>query len=341
MRKQRKKSGLMETAVRETAVKAKAEMRVDYMSHDCTPTRIFETFLISLLICRVFVGALLLRYAIMSFSFHVSFCASFPLFSRIGHHPRPCSVTCSLSESSDVQLLHLGTEYAAFSKPPNLLVHPTSLSQHPQPSLLPLASSLLVPFFSKPPSLFPVHRLDRPTSGVILLALHSSENASLIQKALSNISTVKHYWTLCYGLIPPTCWKNEHALIDLDGKNRKKRSACTEFERLGGWHVEGDEGVWVVRATLKTGRRHQVRRHLSNERWPVLGDTSHGKGRINRLARKDWAVERCCLHARRLAFQQPDGEWIEIQAPVPQDLRNVVEALGGSNALEDGKLDLG
>ena len=181
--------------------------------------------------------------------------------------------------------------------------------------------SLLPSLLPHHPSPSPLHRLDRPTSGLMLLSFGSS--IAPLQAALRRAD--KTYFALASGATEmPARWINEHALRDMDGA-RKVRAARTEFEVLKRF-PRAD--VVAVQATIRTGRRHQIRRHLSHSRFPILGDTMHGKGTVNRFVRKQFGVSRCCLHSERLRFEDPfTGEVVCLRVPIPTDLISVCEAL--------------
>lgn len=182
---------------------------------------------------------------------------------------------------------------------------------------------------------FPVQRLDRPTSGVIVFALGSTENAAQLQSALQSESSFKQYWALAFGAHMPSTWVNEHPLKDLQGKDKKQRSARTEFEVIQAYH---HANVVAVNARIKTGRRHQIRRHLSNSRHPILGDTSYCKGKLNRMVRDRYGVTRCCLHSQLLCFPDPlTGNTVRIEASIPEDLRVVQDRVANLKQCEHGE----
>lgn len=199
------------------------------------------------------------------------------------------------------------------------------------------------------PSPNPVHRLDRPTSGPLLFSLGPPPVTAALQAALASAEARKQYWVLAFGANMPSQWRNDHALSDMSAnrnrnrnRNRatKQRPASSEFELL---HAFEQSNICVVRATISTGRRHQIRRHLSNSKYPVVGDTTHGKGPLNRDARQNHGVTRCCLHARRLSFRDPQSDsMVHLQVPVPADLQAVLQTFPDYNCeLHDPHLDLG
>ena len=152
----------------------------------------------------------------------------------------------------------------------------------------------------------------RAASGAIAFALSSSA-ARELQAALEHDDTLKEYLTLVRGSTP------ESGTIDrpLTADNGAKQAALTEFERIAEF-----SRCSLLRVRIRTGRRHQIRRHLSHIRHQLIGDSSYGKGRINRFFREEHGLPRLFLHARRLGFLHPDGSGrLEIVAPLPDDLR--------------------
>lgn len=226
-----------------------------------------------------------------------------------------------------VEILALSETWVAVNKPAGMLVHRTKL-YHSVPGEIYLLDEVRRAVEEQrgiPTTVLPVQRLDRPTSGVVLFALGSSQNASALQAALQSDRCCKQYWVLSFGADMPKKWENNHPLRDMTGKVRKQRGALSSFEQL----LRLDQAdMSVVRAQISTGRRHQIRRHLSNSRYPVVGDTSHGKGSLNKEAREKYGVNRCCLHSRRVSFTDTIADaTVTVEASVPNDLRQVLNRL--------------
>jgi tRNA pseudouridine65 synthase len=165
---------------------------------------------------------------------------------------------------------------------------------------------------------YPVHRLDRATSGALVFAL-DAETTRLTQQALQSTSAIKVYLALVRGITP------ERGVIDhaiAKSKSHEKRPARTAFERLATF-----ERYSLVRVRTFTGRLHQVRRHLKFISHPLIGDTKYGKGEHNRLFRQRFDLHRLALHAAQLCFIHPvSGERVAIRAPLPSDLTRPFEA---------------
>jgi 23S rRNA pseudouridine1911/1915/1917 synthase len=193
-----------------------------------------------------------------------------------------------------------------------------------------------------PPYLGIHHRLDRDTSGVVLFTKDRSVNAGVgalfagrrIEKTYLAVVTVDRSLiaagssSVAVGRAPAGNWtvRNHLGRVGRSGKTARYGSvraggdlAVTEFrtrERIG-------RDQWLIEATPKTGRTHQVRVHLSESGLPIVGDDLYGGHR----------AARTLLHARRLAFPHPTtGQRVEIESPVPLDMGGGAHAAGG-----DGK----
>jgi tRNA pseudouridine65 synthase len=165
----------------------------------------------------------------------------------------------------------------------------------------------------------PVHRLDRATSGALLLA-RDAETVRRLQAQFERLEVIKNYLALVRG-ITPECGLIDHAIAK--SKAHQKRDARTAFRRVGTF-----ERYSLVLARPFTGRLHQIRRHLKFISHPLIGDTKYGKGEHNRLFRERFALMRLALHATHLEFTDPySGSPITCRAPLPTDL-TVVDAMG-------------
>jgi tRNA pseudouridine65 synthase len=169
---------------------------------------------------------------------------------------------------------------------------------------------------------FPVHRLDRGTSGALLFARHK-EAAATLARAFEEGEIDKSYLALVRG-VPP-----EDGVIDYPlqkSEDGPRVPALTRFRRLGASSVDRCS---LVLALPETGRLHQVRRHLRHIDHPLVGDVKHGSGSINRHYRATYGLHRLALHAWTLGFRHPvTGARIEVTAPLPDDLGGPLAALG-------------
>ena len=202
---------------------------------------------------------------------------------------------------------------AVVDKPAGLMVHDCALARGETE----FAADRLREQFGKP--IFLVHRLDRATSGCLLLAF-DRETASALGKTLMAHDFEKDYWGVCRGWPAETTFSIDHPLDGGPGKPTKK-PAVTDFELLATCELPiPSNGFDTSRYALlcahpRTGRFRQIRRHLKHAFHHLIGDSSHGDGRHNRAFRT-MGIHRMLLHARRLAFTHPhSGAQVEAIAP--------------------------
>jgi 23S rRNA pseudouridine1911/1915/1917 synthase len=192
-----------------------------------------------------------------------------------------------------------------------------------------------------------VHRLDRNTSGVLLVAKTDLAHASLSHQ-MKRRSMRKEYLALVAGV--PRVRKGEVTFaIGRDPRDRKRMKAfrATEEPPAGArqartlYEIEREWfalGLTLLRCRLVTGRTHQIRVHLAASGLPVVGDPVYGRPRYDRVrepALKKRLAEfpRQALHAERVAFRHPaSNQPIEIAAPLPEDLRNLLDAIDAASA---------
>jgi len=167
---------------------------------------------------------------------------------------------------------------------------------------------------------YPVHRLDQPTSGVLVFAL-SPEIASVLGEAFMQQRVAKRYLALVRG-IPAGTLRVDSPIKDERGE---PRPAVTSFSRL--WIFR--RRYSLVEARPETGRTHQIRRHLKHLSCPIIGDTSYGKSEHNRLFANEFGLQRLALHALEIAFAHPvSGEPLVIQARLPPDFEDPLVRMG-------------
>jgi tRNA pseudouridine65 synthase len=218
---------------------------------------------------------------------------------------------------------------AVINKPAGVMVHDSKLAGGETD----FVADRLREQFGRP--IFLVHRLDRATSGCLLLAF-DRETASLLgqvmmSREVEKAAVEKDYWAICRG------WPEERFVVDhpLDGGPGKpqKKPAVTRFTRLATCELTmPSAGFETSRYALlcaqpETGRFRQIRRHLKHVFHHLIGDTSHGDGRHNRNFRM-LGVHRMLLHAQRLAFTHPrTGERIAVTAPVDAEFAKALALL--------------
>jgi len=168
----------------------------------------------------------------------------------------------------------------------------------------------------------PVHRLDRGTSGVLLFALEP-EVAADVGRAFEAGEVQKRYLALVRG-VPPDSGTIDHPIPRVAGGARVP--AVTEFRRIA---RSPTERCSLVEARPRTGRLHQVRRHLKHISHPLVGDVRYGRGDINRHYRAQYDLHRLALHAWSLELTHPrTGSPLRLRASMPADLAAALVSLG-------------
>jgi 23S rRNA pseudouridine1911/1915/1917 synthase len=184
-----------------------------------------------------------------------------------------------------------------------------------------------------------VHRLDRGTSGLMVVAKNDRAHQELTRQ-FRDREVEKEYVTLAWGVVQ--AGRRIDAAIGRDPGDRQKmstraRRARTAVTRVT-W-VRHFKGVSLVKVAIATGRTHQIRVHLSAIGHPVVGDATYG-GVHRRVAHDLRAVqrlERPFLHAARLVFTHPaDGRRVEFDSPLPPDLESIIDEVAAAQEPESG-----
>jgi len=230
-----------------------------------------------------------------------------------------------------MEILYRDEHLVAVNKPAGLLVHRSDLDRHETRFALQLVRDSLGRH------VYPAHRLDRPTSGVLLFAL-SPGDAEVLGRAFAEGSVAKKYLAVVRG-VPPDSGVIDYPLtvvedrsVSSPGRGKEPRPAVTEFRRLASVEVPIALGRYpsarysLVTATPRTGRRHQLRRHFAHLRHPIIGDTTYGESRHNRLFRDEFHCHRLLLHGAELSFRHPaSGDWMTISAPLDGEFAAIVD----------------
>lgn len=215
-----------------------------------------------------------------------------------------------MTQPSPLTLLHQDEHLVAVNKPAGLLVHRSALDAHEEDAALQRLRDQL----GRP--VWPVHRLDKGTSGVLVFAL-SAEVASLLGQTLMQRETRKRYLALVRGWPAQDQGLIEHALAkdpELPSQGQVQLQACTGWQCLRRLTLpcQTDARFDSTRLALLAcepvqGRRHQIRRHLKHLAHPIIGDANYGKGPLNRALAAHLGVQRLWLHAQRLELPHPVG----------------------------------
>ncbi|MCL5961253.1 MAG: RluA family pseudouridine synthase [Chloroflexi bacterium] len=241
----------------------------------------------------------------------------------------PAKPSTLAAEPIPLVVVYEDDDLLVIDKPPGLVVHPAP--GHPTGTLV---NALLAryPNLMISDTLRPgiVHRLDKDTSGLMVVAKNDRAFASLVEQMKKGL-VVKEYLALVKGQFGIKKGIIQGP-IGRDPRNRKMmavvpggKPASTYYEVL----AELD-GYTLVRARLHTGRTHQIRVHFASVGHPVVGDSVYGPGKSG------LPISRQFLHAHRLSFKLPSsGREVEFESPLPADLQRVLDVLGGLQHVDE------
>jgi tRNA pseudouridine65 synthase len=217
-------------------------------------------------------------------------------------------------------LLYSDADLVAIAKPAGLLVHPSGLDAHEQRTALKLLRDQLGE------RLWPLHRLDKGTSGVLLFARHAAA-AREWGLAFEQGRVAKRYLALVRGW-PEEAGEIDHPLArdpELPSQGQPQLEAVTRYRRLGAfeWPFSVDARHPTSRYALMeveplSGRRHQIRRHFKHIAHPLVGDATHGKGAHNRAVAAFLGVQRLWLHAQSVELATAAGKLRIVAEPGPE-----------------------
>lgn len=220
-----------------------------------------------------------------------------------------------------LEVLFQDEHLIAINKPHGLLVHRSKIANDADV----FAIQLLRDQIGQP--VYPVHRLDRKTAGVLLFAL-SAEVNSMMQQQFMNRDVSKKYWAFVRGFM------NEEGVIDypLKKENGTEQEAVTYFKSLKQGELPFPSGKFetsrysLVELSPVTGRMHQIRRHLAHVFHPIIGDRPHGCNKQNKLFLERLEMNTMLLHATELTFKHPiSNEEVRLKAPLFEEFQRVLE----------------
>lgn len=211
----------------------------------------------------------------------------------------------------ELEILYKDEYLVAINKPSGLLVHKSMIDKHEIYYAMKILRDQIGQW------VYPVHRLDKPTSGVLLFALES-ETARLLSEQFQEHTIEKTYIAVVRGYVPPS-GLIEHALKEkLDkisdknaDKEKEAQEAITAYKSLATVEIDASVGKYeqtrysLVELKPQTGRKHQLRRHMKHINHHILGDTKYGRGEHNIFVRERYAMNRMLLHCTSLEFMHP------------------------------------
>lgn len=242
------------------------------------------------------------------------------------------------AEALPLTILHDDADLVVVNKPPGMVVHPAAGHESGTlvNALLHHVTGLSGIGGEQRPGI--VHRLDRGTSGAMVVAKHDAAHAEL-SRQFADREVEKEYVALVWGLL--NTGRRIDAPLGRDPSNRQKMSTRARRARTAVTRVTGTErfrGLTLATIAIATGRQHQIRVHLNSIGHPVVGDAVYGGLRRHLAAdhRTLATLERPFLHAYRLAFAHPrDGRRVEFRADMPDDLQLVLDDLRARRDKDD------
>lgn len=227
-----------------------------------------------------------------------------------------------------LEILYRDEHLVAINKPSGLLVHRSLIDRHETQFAIQQTRDQIGQ------KVYPVHRLDKPTSGVLLFAL-DSDTARLLTEQFTAGQVQKTYLAIVRG------YAEENGIIDYPLKeqldkiadadanpDKPAQEAITHYRRIATVEFPLAVGRYttarysMLELQPKTGRKHQLRRHMKHIFHPIVGDTTHGDGKHNALFREKFGCHRLLLHASSLQLQHPHQNTnLTIKAPAPADFQ--------------------
>lgn len=210
-----------------------------------------------------------------------------------------------------LEIIYQDEHIVAINKPSGLLTHRSLIDKRETRFAIQILRDQIGQY------VYPLHRLDKPTSGVLLFAL-SKEAAREVSLQMQEEGLQKQYLAVVRGYTQASA-EIDYPLKEVldkmtDAKAKKDKDAqpaVTHYEKIDEVELPFYVGKYptarysLVRLKPKTGRKHQLRRHMKHILHPIVGDTNYGRGEHNRFFREQFGIQRLLLHAYELSFIHP------------------------------------
>ena len=246
--------------------------------------------------------------------------------------------------SYELEIIYQDEYIVVINKPSGLLVHKSMIDKNERFFAMKMLRDQLGGKW-----VYPLHRLDKPTSGVLVFAL-SSEYAREFSKIFASRELKKSYiavvrgYTDKSGIIDHPLKEKLDKMTDANAdKDKEAQEAVTEYVRLATVELPFPLGRYdsvrysLVKLYPKTGRKHQLRRHMKHISHHILGDTKYGRGEHNKLVRREFNLHRLMLHAYTLELFHPyKQERMVFRADIDSVFENFFKDVGWESVLEGG-----
>ncbi len=240
-----------------------------------------------------------------------------------------------------LDILYKDDYLIAVNKPAGMLVHRSWLDKHETQFVMQTLRDQIGQH------VFPLHRLDRPTSGVLLFAL-SKEVASQLMPFFAEHRIDKTYLAIVRGWMEesgrleyPLKVQQDKIADKFASQDKEPQQAITDYRPIAKVEIPYSTGRFetsrysLMELSPLTGRKHQLRRHMKHLKHPIVGDTSHGDGKHNRLFREQYACQRLLLHAAKVEFEHPlTGVNLVIEAPLDDVWKRLIDEFSWSKSIE-------
>ena len=233
-----------------------------------------------------------------------------------------------------LEIIYIDDHLVAIHKPHALLVHKSPIDRNETRYAMKILRDQLGKW------VYPAHRLDKPTSGLLLFSF-DSDTARALGEQFEQRHVEKRYQALVRGYTPDSgCidhalkeiadFKDQQALAD----SKPAKEARTRYQTLHRYELPYSDGRFpssrysFIELTPETGRKHQLRRHLKHISHPIIGDVKYGKGPHNRLFRDKFEIQRLLLASIFLAFDHPHtGERLALSCTLAPEFQTLLESL--------------
>lgn len=223
----------------------------------------------------------------------------------------------------DLEIIYQDDSIVIINKPHGLLVHRSKIATNTDVYALQILRDQINN------KVYPVHRLDRKTSGLLIFAL-SNEVNKLMQQQFANNAVVKKYMSIVRGFTPET------QVIDYELTNEKGKtqSAITQYTTIKTTEIPVPYGKFntsrysLIEIQPQTGRFHQIRKHMAHVRHPIIGDRPHGCNKQNKLFKEKWDMNTMMLHASSIEFVHPvTNQQLKVAAPYQLEFQRTLKLL--------------